>query len=254
MLFQMTFEPFAPIDLPFKSDKKEKKEDELTRLRRELELLKRENKELKNLIERLKFAQNSERRRFEEEKKHLLTQLENLKTENLKLKELTNQLQAEIENLIKQNEELKKTALQFLDKLNKTLRDQKENLLNLTTTLVGKVVKELLKKDEVWDEETLRGIFEEIFSQKLFRGEITVKANPQDIELLKEILSQKSDLVFDIIPDPSLGRGEFEAETEKFFVERDLDQLVDEIVPFLLKELLKDKEKPQTATEEQTEH
>ncbi|HIC09290.1 MAG TPA: hypothetical protein EYO62_04495 [Aquificales bacterium] len=250
----MSFEPFAPIDLPFKNDKKEKKEDELTRLRRELELLRKENRDLKNLIERLKFAQNSERRRFEEEKKHLLTQLENLKTENLKLKELVNRLQTDIENLRNQNEEIKKTALQFLEKLDRAMRSQKEELLNITATLVGKALKELLKRDEVWDEKTLKSLFEDIFSQKLFRGEITVKANPQDMELLKEILSQKPDLVFDIFPDPSLGRGEFEAETEKFFVERNLDQLVDEIVSVLLKELLKNKEKPQTATEEQTEH
>ena len=250
----MSFEPFAPIDLPFKERKGEDKgESEIARLRRELELLREENRNLKGELERLKFAQNSERLRFEEEKRHLLSQIEALKGENRNLQSAVQNLQGELEHLLRQREELQNLLSRLSEEVIRKLDRQREETLDLLLQLVVGVVKELLRRDEVWDRETLEGIFKEIFSEKLFRGEITVKANPEDAEVLRELLSQKEGVVFDIVPDPNLGRSELEVETENFFVERKLDQLADEIASHLLKGLIKRDKTPQREeTEEQT--
>ena len=250
----MVFEPFAPIDLPFKEKKKEGEENELIRLKREVELLKKENRELRNLIEKLKFSQNSERIRFEEEKKHLLTTIENLKAENVQLKNTIEKLQKDLEILHSQKRDLEETAIGLLKNLEKIFKEQKEEFLSLTAKLVERIVTEILKEDKMWSTDNLKRIFEDIFSEKIFKGEIVIRANPKDVDLIKSLLSKKENLVFEVIPDPSLSRGELKAETEHFFIERDLEILVKEAVPILLKELLKTKEQTQTATEEQTEH
>ena len=249
----MSFEPFAPIDLPFKEKREENKgESELARLRRELELLKEENRNLKQSLERLKFSQNAERQRFEEEKRHLLSQLEALRGENQRLQQTAQNLQRELENLLRQREELQKLVTRLSEEVEKKVNRQREEFLEILVQLVVKVVGELLRRDSLWDGETLKGLFGEIFSEKLFRGEITVRANPEDVPILKELLSQRGDIVFDIVPDPSLGRGELEVETEDFFVERRIDQLAEEIASTLLKELVEKGKTPQGETEEQT--
>ena len=223
----MDFEPFAPIDLPIKG-KEKKKEEREKKLKEEIERLKRENIELKNFIEKLKFSALSEKQRYEEEKRRLLSALEELKKENANLKSLVENLKNSLEESEQRFQYLQGLYKKLETKMVRDLENQKEELLNLSLKVLIETIKRLLHTDKLQNEEVLKRIFKEIFSEKIFLGELTIKANPQDVELIRSILQNNDRVVFDIIPTESLKRGEIEVETEKFFVERKIDRLAEE--------------------------
>lgn len=235
----MAFEPFAPIDLPGDKRKEDaKNNDEREQLRRQIEELRRENLRLKQELERVKFAYNSEKARWEEERNRLLQQLELLSRENNELKLMVQNLQRELQLSQNRLEELQHFLKNLSEEVQKALKSQKEELLNTLLSVVVESLKELLRTEKLHNEETLKRVFSEIFSEKLFTGEITLKVNPQDAPLVEELLRGNPKAVFDIVPDPSLKRGELEVETEQFFIERKYDTLVEEIVSHLLRELV----------------
>jgi len=127
-------------------------------------------------------------------------------------------------------------------KFAKKLQSQQEELLNLSLKVLVETVKALLQTSHLQDEETLRRIFKNIFSEKLFIGEITVRANPEDASLIRSVLEKKDNVVFDLIPDPNLKRGEIEVETEKFFVERKIEELAREFAEEFLQRFAREKE------------
>ncbi len=235
----MDFEPFAPIDLPCKGE--EKKDGEKL-LKEEIAKLKRENFELKQQLEREKFSHQSERVRFEEEKKRLLEKINTLQTQNVKLQNLVNTLERNVEELKTELETAKNFARNLETKIEKALEKQKRQILEISLKVLTETIKRLLLTEKIQDEETLKRIFKELFSEKLFAGEITVKVNPQDAPLIKEILEKKNQVVFDVITDENLQRGEIEVETERFFVERKYDQLVEEFVSELLQMFAQEEE------------
>ena len=96
------------------------------------------------------------------------------------------------------------------------------------------VLAEILKEEKIFKEENIKNFFRSIFEDKIFLGELTIKASPQDVGLIKEILKENPKIIFDIKEDPSLKRGEFEIETPKFFVERKYE----EIIPPRIRELI----------------
>ncbi len=236
------FEPFAPIDV-FKNKRKsplEEKEERIRELKRELEELREQNRELRKQLESVKFALGSQIRRLEEEKKYLLEQIGNLKSENetlknelTKAKEILETLKKDREVFLKLNEELKL-------KINQSLEVLKHELLNLWEKVTLETLKELLNTEKIQNEEVVKKIFKEIFEDKMFLGEIDIKANPQDVPILKEILDGKSEIIFNIKPEPSLKRGEIEVETNKFFVERKYDELIPHIIRETLERIIKE--------------
>ena len=230
----MDFEPFAPIDLPIKG-KEKKKEDREKLLKEEIEKLKRENLELKNFIEKLKFSALSEKQRYEEEKRRLLATLEELKKESENLKGLVENLKTALEDREQKLQYLQELYKKLETKIVRNLETQKEEILNLSLKVLIETVKKLLHTDKLQNEEVLKRIFEEIFSEKIFLGELTIKANPQDVELIRSILQNNEKVVFDIIPTETLKRGEIEVETERFFVERKLDELAEEFAEEFLR-------------------
>jgi flagellar biosynthesis/type III secretory pathway protein FliH len=231
----MDFEPFAPVNFP---GKKSEEPPEL-KLKKRIRELEEELGRVRNELENLKFAKAAEEKRYSEERKRLIEELNKAHQQLLELQSLVQQLSAENEDLRQQLELLNITCQKLEDKVGKTFEQQKEKILSLLLSVLAEALKIFLKKEEVFDEETLKRIFKEIFSEKIFTGEITVKGNPKDIELLREILSKKEKTLFDLIPDPNLHRGEIEVETEKFFVERKTDELVEELVEKLFREYLK---------------
>ena len=235
----MEFEPFAPIDLPSsKGGKDSKGTDERELLLRQIEELKRENLQLKQELERVKFAYNSEKKRWEEERNRLLQQLELLSRENNELKLLIQNLQRELELTKNRFGEIQEFVNSLSEEFQKALNRQREELLNKLLLVVVESLKEILRTEKLQNEETLKRVFKEVFKEKLFSGEITVKVNPGDAPLVEELLKGNPKVVFEIVPDPSLKRGELEVETEQFFIERKLDHLVEEIVRETLKEFI----------------
>ena len=235
----MDFEPFAPIDLPCKGE--EKRDDEKL-LKEEVAKLKRENFELKQQLEREKFSHQSERVRFEEEKKRLLEKINTLQTQNVELQNLVNSLQKSVEKLKTELELAKNFAQNLETKIEKALEKQRRQILEISLKVLTETIKRLLLTEKIQNEETLKRIFKELFSEKLFTGELTVKVNPQDVPLVKDILEKKNQVVFDVITDENLQRGEIEVETERFFVERKYDQLVEEFVSELLQRFAQEEE------------
>jgi len=242
------FEPFAPIDF-LEKRKQSSQKDEKEILREEIEELKRLNERLNQELQQLKFALASYQKRFEEEKKHLLDKINNLTLENNQLKA---QLQ-ELAQLYEQEKEKNKQISQLLDTLSQSFQNALKKLENkyiqISAEVLIKTLKELLLKDEFHQEESLKKLFQSILREKIFSGEISVRANPQDVPLLEELFKVKGINLFEINADPSLARGEFEIETDKFFIERNYDQLVREFVEELLREELK-----KYQDEEQTGH
>jgi len=235
----MDFEPFAPIDLPCKG---EEKRDAEKLLKEEIAKLKRENFELKQRLEREKFSHQSERVRFEEEKKRLLEKINTLQTQNVELQNLVNSLQKSVEKLKTELELAKNFAQNLETKIEKALEKQRRQILEISLKVLTETIKRLLLTEKIQNEETLKRIFKELFSEKLFTGELTVKVNPQDVPLVKDILEKKNQVVFDVITDENLQRGEIEVETERFFVERKYDQLVEEFVSELLQRFAQEEE------------
>ena len=235
----MDFEPFAPIDLPCKG---EEKRDAEKLLKEEIAKLKRENFELKQRLEREKFSHQSERVRFEEEKKRLLEKINALQTQNVELQNLVNTLQRSVEELKTELELAKNFAQNLETKIEKALEKQRRQILEISLKVLTETIKRLLLTEKIQNEETLKRIFKELFSEKLFTGELTVKVNPQDVPLVKDILEKKNQVVFDVITDENLQRGEIEVETERFFVERKYDQLVEEFVSELLQRFAQEEE------------
>ncbi|HID80021.1 MAG TPA: hypothetical protein EYP42_05805 [Aquificales bacterium] len=227
----MDFEPFAPITPPCKG---EEKKDNETLLKEEIVKLKKENFELKRQLEREKFSHQSERVRLEEEKKRLLEKINFLQTQNMELQNRVNSLQKSLEELKTELEMTKNFKQNLETKIEKALEEQKRQILEISLKVLTESLKGLLLTEKIQDEETLRRIFKELFSEKIFTGEITVKVNPQDVPLIKDILGEKEQWVFDILTDPKLQRGEIEIETERFFVERKYNRLVEEFVNELL--------------------
>ena len=242
------FEPFAPIDF-LEKRKQSSQKDEKEILQEEIEELKRLNERLNQELQQLKFALASYQKRFEEEKKHLLDKINNLTLENNQLKA---QLQ-ELAQLYEQEKEKNKQISQLLDTLSQSFQNALKKLENkyiqISAEVLIKTLKELLLKDEFHQEESLKKLFQSILREKIFSGEISVRANPQDVPLLEELFKVKGINLFEINADPSLARGEFEIETDKFFIERNYDQLVREFVEELLREELK-----KYQDEEQTGH
>lgn len=242
------FEPFAPIDF-LEKRKQSSQKDEKEILQEEIEELKRLNERLNQELQQLKFALASYQKRFEEEKKHLLDKINNLTLENNQLK---TQLQ-ELAQLYEQEKEKNKQISQLLDTLSQSFQNALKKLENkyiqISAEVLIKTLKELLLKDEFHQEESLKKLFQSILREKIFSGEISVRANPQDVPLLEELFKVKGINLFEINADPSLARGEFEIETDKFFIERNYDQLVREFVEELLREELK-----KYQDEEQTGH
>jgi len=235
------FEPFAPIDALRKKHKSplEAKEEEIRNLQRELEELRNQNRELRKTIESVKFALGSQIRRLEEEKKHLLEQLGNLKTENKTLKSELTKANELLENLQKDREVFLKLTEDLKGKINQNLENLKHELLNLWERVTIETLKELLNTETLQNEETIKKLFKEIFEDKLFLGEIEVKANPEDVPLLKEILGEKNGITFNIKPEPKLQRGELEIETDKFFVERKYSELIPQLLREAMDKVLK---------------
>jgi flagellar biosynthesis/type III secretory pathway protein FliH len=237
----MDFEPFAPIDLPGSG---EKEENPVKRLREEIERLKRENLELKRQLEKEKFSRQSERVRYEEEKRRLLEKIEALQGQNVQLQNLVNNLEAELKRLQSELELVKNLAQNLETKLEKALQEQRRKILEIALRVLTETLKKILLMEKIQDEEILKGVFKELFSEKFFTGELTVRVNPQDIPLIEEVLKDKKKTTVEFIPDPNLQRGEVEVETEKFSVERKYDQLVEEFVTELLQKYTQ--EEPQT--------
>ncbi len=232
----MDFETFVPIELPG-----QKEEDPTKRLKKRISELEAEINRLRRELQEEKFARSAEGKRFSEERKRLIEELQKAHNQIAVLQNNIQQLQLENQRL-KQELELVKETFQKLElELKKNLQREKEEKLQLLLSVVSEALKILLKREQILDEETLRRIFEDIFSEKIFVGEITVKGNPEDIELLRGILEKKDKTLFDLVPDPNLHRGEIEVETEKFFVERKIDELVEELVENLFREFLKRK-------------
>ena len=235
----MDFEPFAPIELPGGGGKEE---NPTRRLKEELERLKRENLELKRQLEKEKFSRQSERVRYEEEKKRLLEKIEALQRQNAQLQNLVNNLEAELKRLQSELELAKGFAQNLKTQLEKALDEQRRRILELTLKVLTETVKKLLLTEKIQNEETLKGVFKELFSEKFFIGELTVRVNPQDVPLIEEVLKDKKRTTVEIIPDPNLQRGEIEVETDKFFIERKYDELVEEFVTELLQRFAQEEE------------
>jgi flagellar biosynthesis/type III secretory pathway protein FliH len=239
------FEPFAPIDALKKKHKSplEEKEEEIRRLQQELEELRNQNRELKKTVESVKFALGSQIRRLEEEKKHLLEQISHLKTENETLKNELSKARELLENLQKDREVFLKLTEELKEKINQNLESLKHEILNLWEKVTLEALKELLNTDKLQNEDTLKKLFKEIFEDKLFLGEIEIRANPEDVPILREILSNKGGITFSIKPEPALKRGEVEVETDKFFVERKYDELIPQLLRETMEKILKKEEK-----------
>jgi len=242
------FEPFAPIDF-LKKKKQSEEKDEKEILQEEIEELKRLNERLNQELQQLKFALASYQKRFEEEKKHLLEKINQLNLENNQLKA---QLR-ELSQLYDQEKEKNKQISQLLDNLSQGFQNALKKLENkyiqISAKVLIKTLKELLLREEFHQEESLKKLFQSILREKIFSGEISIRANPQDVPLLEELFKAKGINLFEINADPSLARGEFEIETDKFFIERNYDQLVREFVEEFLREELK-----KYYEEEQTGH
>ena len=238
------FEPFAPIDALRKKHRSplEEKEEEIRQLRKEIEELKKQNRELRKTVESIKFALGSQIRRLEEEKKHLLEQLGNLKAENEQLKEELTEAKKQLEEFQKERESFLKLTEQLREKINQNLESLKHEMLNLWEKVTLETLKELLNTDKFQNEETLKRLFTEIFADKLFLGELEVKANPEDVSLLKDILENKEGIIYNIKADPSLRRGELEIETDKFFIERRYNELIPQIIRETIEKLFQNKE------------
>ncbi len=249
------FEPFAPIDF-LKKRKEEKAKDPTEELREELEELKRKNAELLKELQQLKFGMTAQQKRFEEEKKHLIQTLQKLENENRNLKTELQNLAELLERERRKNEELENITERLVSNLKRELEKIQNRLLEVSEDVLTETVKGILSSDSFHREEELKRIFENLFKEKIFIGEITVRTNPRDAEILRPILERKEKIIFDIVPDPNLKRGELEIETEKFFVERRYKNLVEEFVEELLREFLRDEtQKGQEEAEEpQTGH
>jgi len=245
------FEPFVPLEF-LKKRKTEKGKDEKELLKEEIEELRKLNEELNRELQQLKFSLTSYQKRFEEEKKHLLQKLESLTLEKQQLEAQLLKLQKLYEEEKEKNTRFEEFLKSLSEHLNKNLQKLENTFARISAEVLTETLKGILSKEKIHREEDLKRIFSSILREKIFSGEISIRANPQDIPLFEELLKDKDIKLFELVPDPKLSRGEFEIETDKFFVERKYDQLVEEFVEELLREKLK--EVHSEGGEEQTGH
>jgi hypothetical protein len=231
------FEPFAPIDFLGPKEEKELSEEEKLKIRLKqledfVEKQRQEIEKLKQQLEQTKKAYQMRVKTLENEKQLLLEEVKKLKQENENLKQNLQKLNQILAQAMAEKQKVEKSIKSLASQFSQTIQFLEKRWFSLAERIIVDVLKEVLKKDELHREEDLKRIFRSVFMEKIVEGEITIRANPQDLELIKEVLQEvKGDLVkFELVPDPQKARGEFEIETENFFIERNYDEIVPEIV------------------------
>jgi chromosome segregation ATPase len=232
------FEPFAPLEIKKRKGENLSEEDLLReKIKQQEEFIEKQRKEIRALKEELeknKFAYRAQIKRLQEEINRLTAKLSQLTNENTQLKEALNQAIQTVENLKEENQTLKKGYKNLLKNCEAKFLNLRSQMLIAMEKILLTVLAEILKEEKIFKEENIKNFFRSIFEDKIFLGELTIKASPQDVGLIKEILKENPKIIFDIKEDPSLKRGEFEIETPKFFVERKYE----EIIPPRIRELI----------------
>ena len=242
------FEPFVPI---YELSPKDHVKDENELLKEEIKNLKKQNEELLKELQNLRFALTSYQKRFEEEKKHLIQNLEKFSAEKEQLKKESDYFKALYEEEKRKKEELEQFLSNLSRQLNLSIQELEEKFSKVAAEVLIKTVKAILQAEIIPKEEEVKSVFGQLLKEKILDNEILLKVNPEDIPTIEEILSMKNLKGFEIVPDKSLKRGEFEIETDKFFIERRYEQLVEEFVKEILREEIK---KVSNRQDEQTGH
>jgi flagellar biosynthesis/type III secretory pathway protein FliH len=201
-------------------EEKELSEEEKLKIRLKqledfVEKQRQEIEKLKQQLEQTKKAYQMRVKTLENEKQLLLEEVKKLKQENENLKQNLQKLNQILAQAMAEKQKVEKSIKSLASQFSQTIQFLEKRWFSLAERIIVDVLKEVLKKDELHREEDLKRIFRSVFMEKIVEGEITIRANPQDLELIKEVLQEvKGDLVkFELVPDPQKARGEFEIET-----------------------------------------
>ncbi len=188
-------------------------------------LYKKEIEEYKNINDKL----TKERDKYLEENKKLTADLESLKK---RISELERELY---------EEKLKEKIINDVCESTKEFISSKKFEISREMAEVSKIaLKKLILSDYIPHEEIIGRVLTEIFDRSLeLTGSLNVYVSKEDIVRVEGSInmlkSQIPELQINLLVDENLKEGEIKVETEKFWIERKYDDIVEDIIDEVLK-------------------
>ncbi len=220
-------------DTPQESPEKEllaQKEEEISKLKEELQTLQLKIKELENEREQLGGRLKS----LEEEREKLIQQVNELSSE-------VESLRAELESRELAKDVAQKVSQEILKGLEASLDRLRREFLDFLEI----VLKEFLLSDEFPISETAEIVIKEAFEElSQLRGSVKIYVSPQDYDRiggfileLRASLGDRIDITYQ--EDKNLKKGEVVIDTPRFVVERVHEEQLQEVISRAIRDVFK---------------
>ena len=199
--------------------------------------------ECREAYERLKELYEREVGEYKKKSEDLKRERDVYMEENKRLKEELSALKERVEELERElyEEKLKENVIKSVCETTKESISSKKLEISREMTEVSKIaLKKLVLSDYIPHEEIIGRVLTEIFDRSLeLSGALNIYVSKEDIVRVEGSINmlktQIPELQINLLVDENLKEGEIKVETEKFWIERKYDDIVEDIIDEVLK-------------------